>query len=76
MTILNDKKESPSSIVDEWAGEITIQKELQEIKNLLITLNTDITKLKSLTCLNPFFDRRTCENNGEPDLQIWKDNEE
>mgnify|MGYP001472528531 CR=1 FL=1 len=65
MKSLTDKKQSPSSIVDEWAGEITIQKELQEIKNLLITLNTDITKLKSLTCLNPFFDRSVCENNGE-----------
>jgi len=70
------KKEEKMSIVDEWAGEITIQKELKEIKDLLIKLNTDVIKLKSVTCLNPFFDRRTCENNGEPNLQIWKDNEE
>ena len=31
------------SIVDEWAGELTIQKELKEIKDLL-------TKLKSAIC--------------------------
>ena len=35
------------SIVDEWAGELTIQKELKEIKDLLIKLNEDVTKLKS-----------------------------
>ena len=32
------------SIVDEWAGELTIQKELKEIKDLLIKLNEDVTK--------------------------------
>ena len=38
------------SIVDEWAGELTIQKELKEIKDLLIKLNEDVTKLKSAIC--------------------------
>ena len=38
------------SIVDEWAGEITIQKELKEIKDMLIKLNNDVTKLKSVIC--------------------------
>jgi|TARA_B100002003_G_C13904773_1_gene440630 hypothetical protein len=38
------------SIVDEWAGELTIQKELKEIKDMLIKLNNDMTKLKSVIC--------------------------
>tara|TARA_B100000809_G_scaffold7337_2_gene7270 strand:- start:10053 stop:10235 length:183 start_codon:yes stop_codon:yes gene_type:complete len=40
------------SIVDEWAGELTIQKELKEIKDLLIKLNSDVNKLKSVICKN------------------------
>ena len=38
------------AIIDEWAGELTIQKELKEIKELLIKLNNDVTKLKSAIC--------------------------
>ena len=38
------------SIIDEWAGELTIQKELKEIKDMLIKLNNDMTKLKSVIC--------------------------
>ena len=38
------------SIVDEWAGELTIQKELKEIKDMLIKLNSDVSKLKSVIC--------------------------
>jgi hypothetical protein len=40
------KKELKQMGVDEWAGEITIQKELKEIKDLLTTLNETVTKLK------------------------------
>ena len=38
------------SIIDEWAGELNIQKELKEIKDMLIKLNNDMTKLKSVIC--------------------------
>ena len=44
------KGEEKMSIVDEWAGEVTIQKYLKEIKDLLIKLNKDVTKLKSVIC--------------------------
>ena len=40
------------SIVDEWAGEISIQKYLEEIKELLVKLDKDVTKLKRAICVD------------------------
>ena len=46
------KKELKKMSIDDWAGEITIQKNLKEIKDLLTTLNETVTKLKKAICGN------------------------